>query len=152
MQTGPGWSCPVSTTLQNPLLDFKNYFCYGFLWIPSNARRKLDRAYSFRVQSGKITVWRHLDMVGASPTEWQLITLRGGLQWQISKIIFILSLVALTREIRNGSWFENWNFYWRGVLCRNSFFQTHIESWFKYWLLYFQFPSTVHLSNRVIFT
>ena len=30
-QTGPGWPCPVSTAIKNPLLDFKNYFCFGFL-------------------------------------------------------------------------------------------------------------------------
>ena len=31
----------VSTTLKNPLLDFKNYFCFGFLWIPSNVGRQI---------------------------------------------------------------------------------------------------------------
>ena len=28
-QTGPGWSCPVSTALKNPSQDFKNSFCIG---------------------------------------------------------------------------------------------------------------------------
>ena len=39
-QTGPGWPCPISTALKNPLLDFKKYFCFGFLWIPSSAGRQ----------------------------------------------------------------------------------------------------------------
>jgi hypothetical protein len=36
-QTGPEWPCPISAALKNPSLDFKNYFCFGFLRIPSNA-------------------------------------------------------------------------------------------------------------------
>ena len=32
--------CPDSTTLKNPLLEIKNYFSFGFLWIPSNAERQ----------------------------------------------------------------------------------------------------------------
>ena len=28
-QKGPGWPCPDSTDLKNPLLDFKNCFCFG---------------------------------------------------------------------------------------------------------------------------
>ena len=37
--TGLVWPCPDSTALKNPLLVFKNYFCFGFLWIPSSAQR-----------------------------------------------------------------------------------------------------------------
>ena len=52
-QTGPGWPCPISTALKNPLLDFKKYFCFGFLWIP----RKIERPHFFKILPGKITVW-----------------------------------------------------------------------------------------------
>ena len=51
-QTGPGWLCPVSTALKNPSVDFKNIFALGFYEFVA----KLERAYSFRVQSGKMTV------------------------------------------------------------------------------------------------
>ena len=37
--------------LKNPLLDFRNSFCLGFLW-----KAKLERVLSFRFQSGKTTV------------------------------------------------------------------------------------------------
>ena len=30
-QKEPGWPCPVIMALKNPSLDFKNYFCFGFL-------------------------------------------------------------------------------------------------------------------------
>ena len=58
-QTGPEWPCPISAALKNPSLDFKNYFCFGFLRIPSNAGRQNQKGCcisAFKVQSGKILV------------------------------------------------------------------------------------------------
>ena len=42
--------------LKNPLQDFKNSFCFGFLWVPSVLEGKKRETPFFKVQSGKITV------------------------------------------------------------------------------------------------
>jgi len=51
-QTGSGWPCP-----QESLAGFQKLF---LLWVPMNSQQcwkaKLERAHSFRAQSGKITV------------------------------------------------------------------------------------------------
>ena len=39
-QTGPGWPGTVSAALKNPSWEFKNSFCIGCRWIPSNAGRQ----------------------------------------------------------------------------------------------------------------
>ena len=63
-QTGLGWRCPFSAALKNPLLDSKNHFCIAFLAMlegktgksQSNWKSWVEKAYSFRVQSSKITL------------------------------------------------------------------------------------------------
>ena len=56
-QTGPVWPCTVSTA-QKSLAGFQKLFLSR---VPMNLQQcwkaKLKRAYSFTVQSGKITVW-----------------------------------------------------------------------------------------------
>ena len=51
-QTGPWWPCTASAALKNPSQDFKNSFCIGYWWIPSNAGR-LEWPYFFKIQSGE---------------------------------------------------------------------------------------------------
>ena len=40
-QKGLGWPCPDSAALKNPSQDFKNSFCFGFLWVPSVLEGKI---------------------------------------------------------------------------------------------------------------
>ena len=128
-QTGPGWPCPVSTALKNSSLEFNNSFCFGFVWIPSKCwKAKLERAYSFRVQSGKITVWFILSV-------WKVKLLRVRLNlfhvisyfnpasnW-ICTYYVMLYFSLFTTEIQANLWFayicilrvSEWNFFWKYV-------------------------------------
>ena len=46
-QTGPGWLGTVSAALKNPSQDFKDSFCFGCRWFPTNAGRQNYRGSIF---------------------------------------------------------------------------------------------------------
>ena len=58
-QRGPGWLCLVSTALENPSVDLKNYFWHGYEFL-AMLQGKSRKGPFFWIQTGKITVCRVL--------------------------------------------------------------------------------------------
>ena len=79
--------------LKNPSVDLKNCFCLENESL-AMLEAKLERVYSFRIQSGKITVW----------LIWTY--LRKDYSWKISQITVNKSPQKETKEIKVGSQYQ----------------------------------------------
>ena len=80
--------------IKNPAQEIKNYFCLGFLCIPRKTKKaSLKRAYSFRVQPGKIAMciqfsWINLFPIITKWIGWNIVQC-GWLLWKSIIVIFM---------------------------------------------------------------